>query len=112
MFWRERERESKNLDGGGPPTGQVRVLIVGDSGVGKTSLVHLIVNGSAVARPNPTIGCMVSVKHLTYKSSASSSYSLKSDMERDFFVELWDISGHERYKASRPLFYSQINGEP
>lgn len=31
MFWRERERESKELNGG-PPVGQVRVLVVGDSG--------------------------------------------------------------------------------
>lgn len=31
MFWRERERESKEHNGG-PPVGQVRVLVVGDSG--------------------------------------------------------------------------------
>ncbi|KAK9748705.1 hypothetical protein RND81_02G074500 [Saponaria officinalis] len=53
---------------------------------------------------------MVSVKHLTYKSSASSSDGLKGELERDFFVELWDVCGHERYKACRSLFYSQING--
>lgn len=35
---------------------------------------------------------------------------MKGDGERDFFIELWDISGHERYKDSRSLFYSQING--
>ena len=32
MFWRERERESEERSGGGPPFGQVRVLVVGDSG--------------------------------------------------------------------------------
>lgn len=32
MFWKERERENKELNGG-PPTGQVRVLVVGDSGI-------------------------------------------------------------------------------
>jgi len=31
MFWRDRERENKDQNGG-PPCGQVRVLIVGDSG--------------------------------------------------------------------------------
>ncbi|KAG9446945.1 hypothetical protein H6P81_013073 [Aristolochia fimbriata] len=109
MFWREREREIKEQTGG-PPCGQVRVLVVGDSGVGKTSLVHLIVKGSAIARPNQTIGCTVSVKHTTYGSSGSSSSSIKGDAERDFFVELWDVSGHERYKDCRSLFYTQING--
>ncbi|KAK4383531.1 Small GTPase LIP1 [Sesamum angolense] len=109
MFWRGRERENKEQNGG-PPCGQVRVLVVGDSGVGKTSLVHLIMKGSSIARPPPTIGCTVAVKHITYGSSGSSSNSMKGDTEREFFVELWDISGHERYKDCRSLFYTQING--
>ncbi|EOX92299.1 Ras-related small GTP-binding family protein [Theobroma cacao] len=109
MFWRERERENKELNGG-PPCGQVRVLVVGDSGVGKTSLAHLIVKGSSAARPPQTIGCTVGVKHTTYSSPGSSSSSVKGDAERDFFIELWDVSGHERYKDCRSLFYSQING--
>ncbi|MBA0590751.1 hypothetical protein Gorai_019443 [Gossypium raimondii] len=98
MFWREREMENKELNGG-PPCGQIRVLVVGDSGVGKTSLVHLIVKGSSTARPHQTIGCTVGVKHTTYGCPGSSSSSLKGDAERDFFVELWDVSGHERYKG-------------
>ncbi|KAK1306276.1 putative GTP-binding protein [Acorus calamus] len=110
MFWRERERESEKDQNGGPPCGQVRVLVVGDSGVGKTSLVHLIVKGSATSHPAQTVGCTVGVKHITYGSSGSSSNSIKGDAERDFFVELWDVSGHERYKDCRSLFYSQING--
>ncbi|KAK3030474.1 hypothetical protein RJ639_039159, partial [Escallonia herrerae] len=110
MFWRERERESKEQSIGGPPCGQVRVLVVGDSGVGKSSLVHLILKGSSIARPPQTIGCTVDVKHTTYGSSGSSSNSIKGDTEREFFVELWDVSGHDRYKDCRSLFYSQING--
>nr|GMC64249.1 small GTPase LIP1 [Ipomoea batatas] len=109
MFWRERERESKEQNGG-PPCGQVRVLLVGDSGVGKTSLVHLIMKGSSIARPPQTIGCSVSVKHITFGNSGSSSSGTQNDSERDFFVELWDICGHDRYKDCRSLFYSQING--
>ncbi|THG23959.1 hypothetical protein TEA_004682 [Camellia sinensis var. sinensis] len=100
MFWRERERENKELNSG-PPCGQVRVLVVGDSGVGKTSLVHLIVNGSSIAHPPQTIGCTVGVKHTTYGNSGSSSNSIKGDGERDFFIELWDVSGHDRYKDCR-----------
>ncbi|KAL0378853.1 UNVERIFIED_CONTAM: Small GTPase LIP1 [Sesamum radiatum] len=111
MFWRERERERETKEqNGGPPVGQIRVLVVGDSGVGKTSLVHLIMKGSSIARPPQTVGCTVSVKHTAYGSSGSSSSSMKGDAERDFFIELWDISGHERYKDCRSLFYSQING--
>ncbi|KAK4382510.1 Small GTPase LIP1 [Sesamum angolense] len=60
--------------------------------------------------PPQTVGCTVSVKHTAYGNSGSSSSSMKGDAERDFFIELWDISGHERYKDCRSLFYSQING--
>ena len=42
-------------------------------GVGKTSLVHLIVNGSSITRPPQTIGCTVGVKVKT-----SYSWSRKS----------------------------------
>ncbi|XP_047309199.1 small GTPase LIP1 isoform X2 [Impatiens glandulifera] len=109
MFWRERERENKESNGI-LPCGQIRVLFVGDSGVGKTSLTHLIVKGSSISHPSQTIGCIVGVKHVTYGNSGSSSSSISGDGERDFFVELWDVSGHERYKDCRSLFYSQING--
>lgn len=30
--------------------------------MGKTSLVHLIMKGSSIARPSQTVGCSVSVK--------------------------------------------------
>ncbi|MQL75562.1 hypothetical protein Taro_007966 [Colocasia esculenta] len=76
----------------------------------QTSLVHLIVKGSAIAHPPQTVGCTVSVKHVTYGKSGSSSNSIKDDAEREFFVELWDVSGHERYKDCRSIFYKQING--
>lgn len=109
MFWRQREKDALDQNGSAP-CGQVRVLVVGDAGVGKTSFIHLIVKGSALARPSQTIGCSVSVKHITYGRPSSSSNSIKSDSERDFFVELWEVSGHKRYKKCRSIFYSQING--
>ncbi|KAJ9555938.1 hypothetical protein OSB04_010552 [Centaurea solstitialis] len=109
MFWRERDREINKEQNGGPPFGQVRVLVVGDSGVGKTSLVNLIVKGTSTARPPQTIGCTVDVKHFTYGTPSSSSDSIKGDKDREFFVELWDVSGHERYTDCRSIFYSQIN---
>ncbi|MCL7024834.1 hypothetical protein MKW94_012597 [Papaver nudicaule] len=110
MFWGQNERENSE-----PTTnddlhcGQIRVLVVGDSGVGKTSLVHLIDKGSRIRRPSPTVGCTVTVKHTSYGGSGSSSNNSRGDTERGFFVELWDVSGHERYKECRSLFYSQIN---
>ncbi|KAG0461488.1 hypothetical protein HPP92_021785 [Vanilla planifolia] len=110
MLWWGRERDvSEQNQNGSPSFGQVRVLVVGDSGVGKTSLVHLILKGSSITRPHPTVGCTVGVKHISYGGACNSSNSLGGS-ERYFFVELWDISGHDRYKDCRLLLYNQIHG--
>ncbi|XP_044362738.1 small GTPase LIP1 isoform X2 [Triticum aestivum] len=66
MFWKDSSARSSSSSGreqsGVGPFGQVRVLVVGDSGVGKSSLVHLILEGSAIARPAQTVGCAVGIK--------------------------------------------------
>uniref|UniRef100_A0A7N0VDH3 Uncharacterized protein n=1 Tax=Kalanchoe fedtschenkoi TaxID=63787 RepID=A0A7N0VDH3_KALFE len=49
-------------------------------------------------------------QHTTFGNSGSSLSSTKGDTERDFFIELWDVSGHDSYEDCRSLFYSQING--
>eukprot|EP00249_Psilotum_nudum_P017861 c26527_g1_i1 orf=274-1275(-) len=108
MFTRsDRKRDAGE---GGALAGQVRVLVVGEAGVGKSSLVHLIVHGDSIAKPRGTVGCTVDVKHIAYGDFGNTSSNPISTQERDFFVELWDVSGHERYKDCRSLFYSQING--
>lgn len=107
---RDRDRDRVRDQNGLSQCGQVRVLVVGDSGVGKSSLVHFIVNGTSVSHLQQTVGCTVGVKHMSFGGSTSSSTSTKGEKERDFFVELWDVCGHERYKDCRSLFYSQING--
>ncbi|KAI5057635.1 hypothetical protein GOP47_0027650 [Adiantum capillus-veneris] len=106
---RVAERTQKGGRGNNAPSGQVRVLVVGDSGVGKTSLVHLLLHGTPIAKPRRTVGCCVEVKHIKCGGN-SSSLSTLAGKERDFFVEIWDLSGHERYKDCRSLFYAQING--
>lgn len=30
--------------------------------------------------------------------------------KRQFFLEFWDVGGNRKYKPSRDIFYSQING--
>lgn len=43
MFWRERERERESKDqNGGPPVGQVRVLVVGDSGNSMSLVIFMV----------------------------------------------------------------------
>ena len=46
---------------------RVRILVLGDSGVGKTSLVHLISRGKPLSHITYTIGASVEVKLHEYK---------------------------------------------
>jgi Rab-like protein 3 len=41
---------------------KVKIVVVGDSGVGKTSLVHLITHQEVLKKTQWTIGCSVDVK--------------------------------------------------
>uniref|UniRef100_A0A1Q3G2T8 Rab-like protein 3 n=1 Tax=Culex tarsalis TaxID=7177 RepID=A0A1Q3G2T8_CULTA len=81
---------------------KVRVLVVGDSGVGKTSLTHLIANNEPLTSPGWTVGCAVEVKLHEYKEGTPSQNS--------FFVELWDVGGSISHKNTRGVFYQPTNG--
>ena len=80
-----------------PESGRsVKILVVGDSEVGKSSLVHLICHKSPLSRPLYTTGCSLEVKVHEYfpdKTDASS--------RELFFLEFWDIGGSIAYQKSR-----------
>ncbi|CAH1795335.1 unnamed protein product [Owenia fusiformis] len=81
---------------------KVRILVVGDSGVGKTSLVHLMVNNEPIGNPSWTIGGSVDVKLHDYKAGTPA--------EKTFFIELWDIGGSSSHSNSRFIFYNPVHG--
>ncbi|OQR91624.1 hypothetical protein THRCLA_08924 [Thraustotheca clavata] len=72
----------------------VRIGIVGDSGVGKSSLAHFLCNGSELKQPSWTVGCTTQV--LMYQENT--------------FVEFIDVGGHPRYELSRAAFYHGFHG--
>lgn len=39
--------------------GKVKIIVAGDSGVGKTALVHLLCYNKALVNPSWTVGCSV-----------------------------------------------------
>lgn len=81
---------------------KVKIVVVGDSGVGKTSLVHLICHQAPTTNPPYTIGCSVEVKLHDYKAGTPG--------EKTFFVELWDIGGSTSHQNSRSIFYNSVHG--
>eukprot|EP00112_Aurelia_sp_Birch-Aquarium-sp1_P000627 Seg1058.18 transcript_id=Seg1058.18/GoldUCD/mRNA.D3Y31 product="Rab-like protein 3" protein_id=Seg1058.18/GoldUCD/D3Y31 len=81
---------------------KVRVAVIGDSGVGKTSLVHALAHGEVLSSVPWTIGCSVEVLLYDYQQGTSS--------EKSMYIELWDIGGSTSHKNSRSIFYNNING--
>ena len=53
-------------------TDRARILVLGDSGVGKTSLVHLIAHGKPLSQISYTVGAAVEVKLHEYREGTAS----------------------------------------
>jgi small GTP-binding protein len=73
-----------------------KVILVGDSGVGKTSIISRYIN---LYNPNPI-------------STTGSSYSLKEtvlDNNTKITFEIWDTAGQEKYRALNKIFYNNSN---
>ncbi|XP_077335730.1 rab-like protein 3 isoform X2 [Lithobates pipiens] len=85
---------------------RVKVLVLGDSGVGKSSLVHLLCQNQVLGNPSWTVGCSVDVRLHEYKEGTPE--------EKTFFIELWDVGGSvgsaSSLKKARAAFYNGING--
>jgi len=81
---------------------KVRVLVVGDSGVGKTALTNQICHGTALNNPSWTIGCSVEIKLHEYLEGTAN--------QRSFCIELFDIGGSHAHRNTRHVFYNVVHG--
>ena len=96
--------------------GKVRVAVVGDTGSGKTSWVHLIrANGphggsrgagDAVRDQERTMGCKPEVTLVHFDETRVNG----ADPQRPYFVEMWDIGGHHEWKNLRHVYYEGLDG--
>lgn len=81
---------------------KVKILVVGDSGVGKSSAVHLICHNCPLTHGSWTVGCSVEVKLHEYREGTAS--------QKTYFVELWDIGGSSSHSSARAVFYNSFHG--
>ena len=74
-----------------------KVILVGDSGVGKSNILSRFVNGKKLKDPKTTIGVDVSFKTLSISCEPVS-------------VQIWDTAGQEKYMSMSKLYYRETRG--
>ncbi|KAJ6240169.1 hypothetical protein M0813_24510 [Anaeramoeba flamelloides] len=74
-----------------------KLVLLGESSVGKTSLVLRYVNHFFDSRTEPTIGATYLTKTIDFPK-----YSLR--------LQIWDTAGQERYHSLAPLYYRGAHG--
>jgi small GTP-binding protein len=76
---------------------KLKVVVVGDSGVGKTNLIKRFVSNTFNQNSKATVG----VEFL------SKSYQIN---DKVFKIEMWDTAGQERYKSITAAYYKGAKG--
>ncbi|RLV86819.1 Ras-related protein Rab-5C [Meyerozyma sp. JA9] len=77
------------------PSPGYKIVLLGDSSVGKTSLVHRFINDSFNENTANTIGAAFITKKCP----------LSNDPNRHVKLEIWDTAGQERYRSLTPMYY-------
>ena len=76
---------------------KLKIVIIGDSGVGKTNLLKRFVSNVFTENTKATVGVEFMTK----------SYKINKHI---FKIELWDTAGQERYKSITAVYYKGAKG--
>ena len=76
---------------------KIKIVIIGDSGVGKTNLLKRFISNSFTQNTKATVGV----------EFTSKSYKINDQI---FKIELWDTAGQERYKSITAVYYKGAKG--
>lgn len=77
---------------------RIKVVIIGDAGVGKTSIVKKFISGHFSQDYRASIGTNLFVKELLLKSGDKVS------------IQIWDIAGQEKWIKMRHVYYKGTHG--
>ena len=76
---------------------KLKIVVIGDSGVGKTNLIRRFISNTFTENSKATVGV----------EFTSKSYKIN---EHIFKIELWDTAGQERYKSITAVYYKGAKG--
>jgi small GTP-binding protein len=80
-----------------PPDFIVKLVMVGDSGVGKSNLVLRWTEDTFCDHTTPTVGVDYALKTIDLKGKRVK-------------IQIWDTAGHERFKAITSAYYRETQG--
>ena len=75
----------------------LKIIIIGDPSVGKTSLLRRIIDNTFNPKYNSTLGVDFSFKHLDVSGSKVK-------------LQIWDTAGQEKYRSLITTYYKHTNG--
>lgn len=79
------------------PVITIRIILIGDAGVGKTSIIQQLSCGAIPTEYHPTIGIEYTGKTLSTDSAL-------------YKVQIWDTAGQERFRSIIRFYYRNVFG--
>jgi len=73
-----------------------KIVIIGDSGVGKTSFMYRLIKDTYYEITNSTIGAAYFKENINYK-------------DKKFTLDYWDTAGQERFRSLLPMYFRGVN---
>ena len=73
-----------------------KIVIIGDSGVGKTCFMYRLIKNTYYEQNNSTIGAAYYKENINYK-------------DKSFTLDFWDTAGQERFRSLLPIYFRCVN---
>ncbi|KAH3900602.1 related to GTP-binding protein YPT52 [Saccharomycodes ludwigii] len=87
---------------------QYKLVLLGDSSVGKSSIVQRFVKDSFDEQRESTIGAAFLSQTIKIKSPNKDN-DQENDEDIAIKFEIWDTAGQERYRSLAPMYYRNAN---
>jgi len=84
----------------------IKVVLVGDSGVGKTALMLRFVRDQFVTSTRATVGMDFSTRQL----AVDTMQGLETSIVQQLTVQVWDTAGQEQFRSLAATYYRRAGG--